>query len=314
MKKKSFKILMLGGGKRVSLARRLKEAILSYNFLPEIYSYDLTKNEPISKEASIIEGLPWNSEKIINNLKEKIIKYDFDLIISNADPALPLQSILSNEFKSASIISSYESILICQSKDLFQEYCEKEKLPIIPKWDKKTFPFFIKPKTGSSSIGAKLIYSISQLKNDKELKEDIYIKQQFIDGIEYTVDIYVDKNNEIKSISPRERIKTAGGEVILTRTLRDKKIEYLSEKIIYKLRLKGAISIQFIKSRLDNKIWLMEINPRLGGGVIASIEAGHNIPKMLISDILGHDINKSSFKTNLIMKRYFEEIFYEDHS
>ena len=53
----------------------------------------------------------------------------------------------------------------------------------------------------------------------------------------------------------------------------------------------------------------MEINPRLGGGVIASIEAGHNIPEMLISDILDYDVKKSISNTKLIMKRYFEEIF-----
>ena len=136
----------------------------------------------------------------------------------------------------------------------------------------------------------------------------------FIDGKEYTVDIYVDRNNKIKALSPRERLKTAGGEVVLTKTFSDKKIEDLSEKIICKLRLKGPISIQYIKSSIDNKLWVMEINPRLGGGVIASIQAGHDIPKMLIDDILENDIKKSNLKTNLIMKRYFEEIFYEDYS
>ena len=68
------------------------------------------------------------------------------------------------------------------------------------------------------------------------------------------------------------------------------------------------------KSKKDNKLWLMEINPRLGGGVIASIEAGCDIPKMLISDILDYDVKRSISNTKLIMKRYFDEIFYEDNS
>ena len=314
MKGNIFKILMLGGGKRVSLARRFKEAILSFDFLPQIYSYDLTKDEPISKEAFIIQGLPWDSEKIISNLKKNIIEYNFDLIISNVDPALPLQSILSKEFKSASIISNSEKIAICQSKELFQKFCEYEKLPIIPRWDKKTFPFFIKPIFGSSSVGGGLIYSRDQYLRYFKFDEEQYIKQMFIDGYEYTVDIYVDKNHVIKAISPRERLRTAGGEVIITRTIRDEEIEVLSEKIINKLGVKGPLSIQFIKSKKDNKLWIMEINPRLGGGVIASIEAGYDIPKMLISDILGHNIKKLRLNNNLIMKRYFEEIFYEDNN
>ena len=51
MGKEIFKIFMLGGGKRVSLARRFKKAIESFNFEPEIFSYDLTTHEPINKEA-----------------------------------------------------------------------------------------------------------------------------------------------------------------------------------------------------------------------------------------------------------------------
>ena len=137
---------MLGGGKRVSLARRFKDAIESFDFEPEIYSYDLTKNEPISKVARIIKRSPWNSPKVIFDLREKIIEHDFDLIISNVDPALPLQSTLSSQFKSASLISSYDNISICQSKELFQEFCEKEKLPIIPRWDNCTFHFLLSPK------------------------------------------------------------------------------------------------------------------------------------------------------------------------
>ena len=43
---------MLGGGKRVSLARRFKNVIESFDSEPEIFSYDLTKNEPIIKEES----------------------------------------------------------------------------------------------------------------------------------------------------------------------------------------------------------------------------------------------------------------------
>ena len=305
---------MLGGGKRVSLARRFKNAIESFNFEPEIFSYDLTKHEPISKEARVIKGLPWNSSNVISDLREKMIENDFHLIISNVDPAIPLQSTLANEFKSASLISSYENILICQSKELFQEFCEKEKLPIIPRWDNNTFPFFIKPQNGFSSNGAQLIFSQDQIKKTIDFKKEIFIKQKFIDGDEYTVDGYVDKNKQIKALSPRERVKTAGGEVVITRTLRDKEIEDLSEKIIYTLELQGPISIQFIKSKKDNKLWLMEINPRFGGGVIASIEAGHNIPKMLISDILDYDVKKSISNTKLIMKRYFDEIFYEDNN
>lgn len=312
MKNNTFKILMLGGGKRVSLARRFKYALKKLDLEPQIFSYDLTTNEPILKEAKIIKGFKWNSQNVINDLKVKILENNFDLLISNVDPALVFQSQLAKEYKCANIISPHKTIINCQCKELFQNFCEDNSLPIIPRWDNETYPFFIKPKKGSSSKDARLIYSLTELKNEFSSCEEFFIKQNYIKGKEYTVDAYIDKNNIIKALSPRERIKTSNGEVEITRTIRDKEIEHLSKIIIDKFSLKGPISIQFIRSKNDKKLWLMEINPRLAGGVIASIEAGYNIPEMLIKDILDYDIQQTNLTKNIIMKRYFEEIFYED--
>ena len=303
---------MLGGGKRVSLARRFKYALKKLDLKPQIFSYDLTTKEPILKEATIIKGIRWSSQDLINDLKDKISENNFDLLISNVDPALVFQSKLANEYKCANIISPHKTIINCQCKELFQSFCEKNSLPIIPRWDKKTFPFFIKPKKGSSSKDARLIYNLTQFKNEVSRYEEFFIKQKYIQGKEYTVDGYIDKNNKIKALSPRERIKTSNGEVEITRTIRDNEIENLSKIIIDKFALKGPISIQFIRSKNDDKLWLMEINPRLAGGVIASIEAGYNIPEMLIKDILDYDIQETNLTKKIVMKRYFEEIFYED--
>jgi hypothetical protein len=54
----------------------------------------------------------------------------------------------------------------------------------------------------------------------------------------------------------------------------------------------------------------MEVNPRFAGGVIASIEAGFDFPRMMIQEIMGKEPLKLEFGKKLLMKRYFMEVFY----
>ena len=59
----------------------------------------------------------------------------------------------------------------------------------------------------------------------------------------------------------------------------------------------------------------MEINPRLGGGVITSIEAGADITEFILRNYLGEDLDSCvSWKDRTLMTRYFKEvIFYADN-
>ena len=54
----------------------------------------------------------------------------------------------------------------------------------------------------------------------------------------------------------------------------------------------------------------MEINPRFGGGVITTIQAGGDIPSMIINDYLNiKNIPVKSWTQNLMMMRANREFF-----
>ena len=55
----------------------------------------------------------------------------------------------------------------------------------------------------------------------------------------------------------------------------------------------------------------MDINPRLGGGVLASIEAGFDITKIMLQDIKNLKIRNKIHYKELIMDRFMTEVFYE---
>ena len=84
--------------------------------------------------------------------------------------------------------------------------------------------------------------------------------------------------------------------------------------IIEKLNLRGPLCLQFILETNTSELFLMEINTRMGGGIIASLEAGYDICEMMINDILGRPINPILVGKELSMKRYFSEYFNESYN
>ena len=88
-----------------------------------------------------------------------------------------------------------------------------EKYEEALKRGKVSFPAFIKPKDGSSSINAYKVENLEDLRLYAEKIED-YIIQPFISGREYTIDIFCDYEGNPVYITPRERLAVRAGEVL----------------------------------------------------------------------------------------------------
>ena len=76
---------------------------------------------------------------------------------------------------------------------------------------------------------------------------------------------------------------------------------------------RGCINIQCFLTP-GNEVKFVEINPRFGGGVPLSIEAGADFPKWIIRMAGGSDPGdiKNSFKKDLYMLRYDDAVFLEN--
>ncbi len=306
---RSLNILFLGGGRRIALAKNF-QSILKKRYKVKIYSYEIDKNNAFEKIGKVILGKKWNDSKIINDLHNKIKKFQIHLIVPCTDPATIVLAKLKEKKKSEKIISSsVEAVKICFDKIKMYNYLKKkdDKINLIP-IEKKTFPIFVKPRAGSASINT------VKLKNRKEMKnflininEKNYIFQKFLKGKEYTVDTYVDKKNIVGGIIARERVRVLHGESIFMKTYQIKKINEEIFKILkaYNYELKGPITFQFIEYK--KKFYLLEINPRVSGGINASIYSGLNIPLYLAWDYLNLK-KKYKFKFKPVrMVKYFEE-------
>jgi len=307
---KQLTLLMLGGGKRVSLLERFGEASEQLGFKLKAFAYELNYQQPISQYAEVIVGKRWQAEGIEDEIKNISQIKKIDLIISNVDQATLVQSRIRESLNAASFCSNLESAKICLSKKNFQTFCNENSLGIIPLAREGQYPAFAKPNYGSASEGASIV--ASKLEKDSLSSEPEYIIQKYIKGVEYSVDAYVSRNGKVCGISPRRRLRTLGGESVETETLYDAEIHQRTRQVINKLHLIGPLTIQFMREDLTQKLYLLEVNPRFGGGVIASIEAGFNFPKMMLEECMGQEPTVVLEGKRLKMIRYFKEVFYEN--
>lgn len=157
-----------------------------------------------------------------------------------------------------------------------------------------SFPVFIKPRTGSASVGAERIDNIVQLEDRfKILPQGDYIIQELMLGDDLDVDVYVDciSNKPVAAFSKR-KIETRIGGASKTIAFKDEALFKLIEKIIPNFEFYGPIDMDFFYK--NGRYYLSEINPRFGGAYPHAFGAGVDFFKLITNNINGIE-NTASF-------------------
>ena len=315
---REFAILFLGGAKRVSLAEYLIEAGKRRGLDIRIYSYELNKEVPIACIGEVIIGKRWKDPQLDTHLSEVIREKQIRMILPFVDPAIEVASRLKELHSEVFIpCSDIELCRVMFDKVQSDQWFAEHGIPVPVSYgikDEMRFPVILKPRTGSASKGIRVVNDRKEYEEVPD-KENYLIQDYISDNEEYTVDCYVAQDGEALAIVPRIRLEVAGGEVTSTRILRDETLITLSRNILSSGRFRGPITIQYIRDCRTGATYVMEINPRLGGGVIAALAAGADMPSFLLAECFGeHPQPIEDWKENTLMTRYFKEvIFYADH-
>ena len=116
------------------------------------------------------------------------------------------------------------------------------------------------------------------------------IVQEFIRGTEVNVIALGDgKGNLIAAVPMRKQYITDKGKAWGGITIEDPRMLDLARKIISQTKWKGGIELELIRST-DNKLYLIEINPRIPAWVYLAVGAGQNIPEALLMLTLGMEV------------------------
>lgn len=307
---KTVNVMFLGGAKRVSLAERFIAAGLPRGIAVQVFSYELDREAPIQAVGTVVPGRPWKDPDLYRHLREVVLERNIHIVIPNVDPAVQVAARLAGLEPGLFVpVSSLGTCELFFDKVAANAWFLANGIPV-PVFD-GSFPAIAKPRFGSASQGILMLDGEEAWAAfGRERDPDAYLVQKFIHGVEFTVDLFVSRRQGVLAAVPRIRLAVVGGEVTKSRTVRDEEIIELATATARKLEFFGPINIQFIRDGASGRLYLMEINPRLGGGVILSIEAGADMTAMVLDEYLGreHDCG-NAWREGRIMMRTFREVF-----
>lgn len=276
-----MRILFTGVGRRIELLQAFRNAALVLNKDLKIYGADMAGTAPALSYCDYTRKVvAMRDPGYIDNLLEICREDHIDLVIPTIDTDLLPLSENKGRFESIGskvMISQPDKIRLCRDKNMTSRFfidCGLHAPLPVNNWKDYNYgyPAFLKPKDGSSSINAFKIKNPSELEIYANQVED-YIIQPFVNGREYTIDIFCDWDGNPVSIVPRERLQVRAGEVLKTQICMDETMIEESRKLCSLFNPCGPITVQLIRD--DACVdWFIEINPRYGGGAPLSMKAG----------------------------------------
>jgi len=292
-----MKILFTSVGRRVELMQAFRAAAGKRGIDLQLYGADISDTAPALAFCDHSVIVPRISDPAyIPELQRVCREEGIDALVPTIDTDLLLLSENSGGFGGTKVvISAPDKIRICRDKRLTADYFRSVGLntpyPVddFGKYD-AGYPAFIKPKDGSSSIFAYKAEDEEELRNYCQQVPD-YIIQPYIEGTEYTVDIFCDFDGNPVLITPRIRLATRSGEVLKTQITQDDQIIGEIRQLLADYRPCGQVTIQLIRDSRTGEDYYIEINPRFGGGAPLSIKAGADSAEMLIRLLAGETLS-----------------------
>lgn len=314
---KDVNILITSAGRRTKLLEYFKKELKSLGNLVVTDCSNIAPALYIADEAYVVPRI--DDKGYIDVLKDICNKEEVNAIFSLIDPELSLIAKHEREFLEIGVtpfVSSYDVCEICFDKYTFFKFCKENNFNTAETYidiknferalskGKINFPVFVKPRCGSASIGIRKIYSMEEL-NVLVSKYDDLIIQQFLDGQEYGVDVYVDiLNGEVISIFAKKKLAMRSGETDKSVSVKDNKLFNLIKNFVQKLGIRGQADLDIFE--IEGEYYISEINPRFGGGYPHAYECGCNFPRYIINNIQGikNEPNIGDYEENIYMMKH----------
>ena len=306
-------ILFLGAGNRFSLFERIASACRLEGVQPRLFSYENSLSVPVAKLATIIVGLGWDEPEFKQNLLDTIAKWGINVVVPCMDGATIALSQIASDVQILGcwpVVISAELCITFENKQLAEKWFIDHGLQT-PVWKPDSpLPWIIKHIHGFAS---RRQFQVNRLEEFHRLQPRIdlqeYLIQPFIDGPEFTIDAYVSRSGEVLGCVPRRRLHVVDGEVVRSVTERKEPLIEESTKILNCVDFRGPITIQAIQH--EGEFWFIEINPRFGGGVILSFEAGADYARLLVREAIGRPVSPVSWREGILMTRAYREVFFD---
>jgi len=320
--RRQVRILFTSAGRRIELIKAFTRAAESLGLKPIWYAADAEQNFAAGHVADYTHHVPKiASNDYIPALQRIVRQGKIDLLIPLIDSDLLKLAKAREDFarlKCGVLISSEKVIRTCRDKMRTFEFLSENGIDTPQTWTaaelsnrrRHRFPYFLKPQFGSASKGNFIVRDVETLKAFAPRVPHVIV-QEFVRGVEHTLDVYTGYDGRPRCVVPRVRIEVRGGEVTKARTVKHPGVMETGRRVAEALgECVGLMTIQLILTR-DGRIRVIEVNPRFGGGVPLAIQAGANFPRWLLAEWLGQKprIRLDHFQDGLLMLRYHQSFF-----
>ncbi|WP_035695029.1 ATP-grasp domain-containing protein [Flavobacterium soli] len=314
-------ILFTCAGRRNYLINYFKEAL---NKSGKVFASDMQLSAPAmvdADQAFLVSSI--YDQNYINEIVEIIRNNNVSAVISLNDLELPILSENKKVIEDAGaklIVSNMEVIDVAFDKVLTANFLNKIGLNtpktftnlevVLEMIDQNEikFPLVVKPRWGSASIGIDFPKDKEELElsfklQHKRLRETILsnvseqdienaiLIQEKMNGNEFGMDILNDFEGNYIGSFVRQKLSMRAGETDKAISIIDMRFEIIGKQISENLKHIGNLDCDIFV--VDNDLYVLELNPRFGGGYPFSHEAGVNTPAIYIDLLNGSkDIKK----------------------
>lgn len=316
MYQKKTNLLLTSVGRRNYIVDYFKEALGNKGEVIAANSIALTSAMVVADRHIVTPSIL--DCQYIPFLKKVCIEESISAILPLFDLDVYTLSCYKNEFNDIGVqilISDFDLITTCYDKLHYPDVLHKLDIPTPAVFDSiqnvldllsigsLSFPLLLKPRWGSGSLYLQVVNSIPELNFFHDFLQNLLVRkplpapvpshllneiiiQEFVKGVEYGMDLICDLKGNYKTTIVRRKLGMRSGETDGAIIVEHKKLEEFGKRFSYFSKHTGIIDVDAIVTDED-KISIIDINPRFGGGYPFSHAAGINLPKCMINWIFG---------------------------
>ena len=315
-------ILVSSAGRRVELIQCFRESAAALGIGARVIAVDLAPARSAACQVADL-ALPvprCDHPDYVPALLGICAEHGVDLVVPTIDPELAVLSRHAGDFRERGTwvsVSGPATVEIARDKLRTARLLAELGLPVprsapvaevlrAPQdW---TWPVMVKPRSGSSSIGIRVVPSPDQLGRLED--DDDRLVQELLRGEEYTVNLFFDRGGRLRCAIPHRRLEVRGGEVVKGVSRRHPELERIAWRLGSALESpRGALCFQAIVDEAGAPM-VFEINARFGGGYPLAHRAGARFTQWLLEEASGRLLSAGNdWQDGLLMLRFDQAVF-----
>jgi carbamoyl-phosphate synthase large subunit len=320
--KSACTVLISSAGRRVELMRcfRASAAHLGVDLRVIAVDVDPAMSAACHTADLAIRVPRCDRAEFIEELLGICLRHGVDLIVPTIDPELEPLSMHAARFREAGVdlaVAAPEVVRLARDKLRTAHFLRSRGVPaprsgrldeVIAEPNAWPWPLMVKPRSGSSSVGIRILATAAELAEFGEGSE--YLAQELLRGEEYTVNLFFDRAGRLVCAIPHLRCEVRAGEVAKGITRRHPELEAIAWRLGEALPgARAALCFQAIVDEAGRAA-VFELNARFGGGYPLAHHAGARFAQWLLEDATGRPSSaQNQWQDGVVMLRYDQAVF-----